>query len=206
MLYGALLMALPAFHAWAQTASAILSEARQDQEIADHFGLVDQPPVTIGTYGGKLTIAADIVSTFGSTVWDLGKLNQLATENDLYSPDIYGKRMLLRDRDFIKLVELASGGTLRLAHEARVIGRVPEKELKAAEASPNQYIILGVFDHGPLTIDALNWSKDGKLSSITVSNPVGPGGDRVLPIKALTTFDPAVIDRWDFYVLEQKGN
>jgi len=198
-------MTLPVFHAWAQTASDVLAEARKDQEIADHFGLVQQPPATIGTYGGRLTIAADIVSSFGSTAWDLGKLNRLATENNLYSPDIYGKRMLLRDRDFIKLVELASGGTLRLTHEARVIGRVPEKELRAAEASPKQYIILGLFDHGPLTIDGLNWSKDGRLASITVSNPVGPGGDRVLPIKALTTFDPAVIDRWDFYVLEQNG-
>jgi hypothetical protein len=175
---------------------AALAEA--DPELANHFGLFAARPVTVAEYGGRLVAAANVMSSLMGKRITPEALNDLAHRERLYSENAYGATVALGGAAFAKLLTLASDGRFIVSLEARVAGRVPDDEAQAAVGSSDLYVILAWLDHTPMIERSIAWGPDGAMARVSVVNPLAGAGGSV-PFKALSLYDPAAMDAWEFY-------
>jgi hypothetical protein len=175
---------------------AALAEA--DPELANHFGVFKSRPVSLGSYGGKLVAAANVVTSLTGTRTSPEELNALASKEKLFSENAYGASVVLDGNALCRLFFLATKGryTVSLAH--RVEGRVPSDEAQEAEASADLFVILAYLDHTPMIESRFAWSPDGAMARVHVVNPLSAVGGAV-PYKARTDYDPKAFDAWEFY-------
>jgi hypothetical protein len=172
--------------------------AATDPELANHFGFFTTRPVTVAEYGGRLVAAANVMSSLMGKRIAPEALNELAHKERLYSENAYGATVALDCAAFARLLTLASGGRYAVSLQARVEGRIPADEAQEAEGSSDLFVLLAWYDHTPMIERSIAWGPDGAMARVSVVNPLsGAGGS--LPYKALSLYDPASIDAWEFY-------
>jgi hypothetical protein len=177
---------------------AIAALAESDPELANHFGVFKSRPVSLEGYGGKLVAAANIVSSVTGTRTTPEALNAMANKEKLFSENAYGASVVLDEKAMCHLLSLATKGRYVVSLAHRVAGRVPNEEIREAEASADLFVILAYLDHTPMIESSVAWSSSGVVALVRVVNPLADSHGAV-PYKAKSEYGPMAFDAWEFY-------
>jgi hypothetical protein len=177
---------------------AMAAMAETDPELANHFGIFKSRPVSLEGYGGKLVVAANIITTITGTRTSPADLNALASKEKLYSENAYGADVVLDPKAMCRLLSLASKGRFAVSLAYRVEGGVPVDEAQEALSSSDLFVILAYLDHTPMIENGFSWNPDGSIARVRVVNPLAAAGGAA-PYKAKSEYDPKAFDAWEFY-------